>query len=120
MDLPHGLEERILARIHEEAYREKRRTFFIYASTVLASVVGLVRSGAYAVEYGKQSGFFQYISLLFSEQGGIVSYWREWSLSLAESFPIMGAILFFTAVGLGVWSLSRIINLPTYGMERYA
>ena len=38
------------------------------------------------------SGFYEYFSLIFSDGGLMLSYWKELSLSLAESLPIMSII----------------------------
>ena len=40
-----------------------------------------------------QSGLYEYLSLAFGNGGGIMSYWRELLLSIAESLPTTSIIL---------------------------
>ena len=40
-----------------------------------------------------QSGFYQYLSLAFSDIGSIISYWREFMSSLAETIPTTSLII---------------------------
>ena len=40
------------------------------------------------VQQLQASGFLNYFSLLFTDGGAMATYWREFSLSLAESLPV--------------------------------
>jgi len=44
-----------------------------------------------ANEFSK-SGFYEYLALMFSSNGEITSYWKELTLSMAESLPVMAII----------------------------
>jgi len=71
--------------------RNKKITYFkIGAFSVFGtlSLVGLVPTiNTLAVEFSK-SGFYEYLSLLFSNNGELASYWKELTFSLAESLPV--------------------------------
>jgi hypothetical protein len=64
--------------------------------------IGILSLGGFvfiAVSLKKQfssSGFFEYVSLIFSDSGLIALYWKEYLLSLADSLPIasLGSLLF--------------------------
>jgi len=40
-----------------------------------------------------RSGFYEYFSLIFSDSGSVIHFWKEFSLSLLESLPVISAIL---------------------------
>ncbi|MEI6581036.1 MAG: hypothetical protein WCO07_02580 [bacterium] len=64
-------------------------TFSIFGAL---SLVGLVPTFiALANEFSK-SGFYEYLALMFSSNGEITSYWKELTLSMAESLPVMAII----------------------------
>lgn len=121
MEIPQGLEEKILARISREVRKERIARVSGYGVGAGLSLFAIIRSGIYVFEYGKKSGFFQYLSLLLSENGSIFSYWKEWSFSVAESFPIVGVMMFLGAIGVGIFAASKVFtNLYTYEMGRFA
>jgi hypothetical protein len=105
-----GLETRILARINKE---EKHLMIFkalAFGSTSLASLGFSLWAIIYLANNLKQSGFWQYLSLLFSGDGTVYYYWRELSLSIVESLPIVSLIIFLAAIGILVWSVANTIK----------
>ena len=63
-----------------------------FSFTGLVSLIGLFP--AFKILFGDlaHSGFYEYSSLIFSDGGAIISYWREFIFSLLESLPIMSII----------------------------
>lgn len=58
-----------------------------------------------------RSGFYEYFSLAFSDGGGVAfSYWKEISLSLAQSLPTLSIILFLTIVFILITSLRFMVR----------
>ena len=107
---PKGLGMRILAKISdEEKHSAKIKTWVFGGSTAISFVLSLwaVTNLAGGI---KETGFWQYLSLIFSENGMVLAYWRELSFSLIESLPIVGLILFLTATGFFVWSLANVLR----------
>jgi hypothetical protein len=70
--------------------------------------IGILSLGGFvfiAITLKKQfasSGFFEYVSLIFSDSGLIALYWKEYLLSLADSLPVasLGALLFLLVSAL--------------------
>ena len=71
--------------------RDKRVIRFklwIFSFMGFASLLGLVPVFKILLNDLTQSGFYEYFSLIFSDGGSMLAYWKELFLSLAESLPI--------------------------------
>ena len=95
--LPAGLYERILVRIAREKKHTARIHLAVSGVLVGASAAALVPALQYAAEEISQSGFGEYVSLLFSDGGTLFSSWKDFALLLAESLPAMGMTLVLVA-----------------------
>jgi hypothetical protein len=57
-----------------------------------------------------RSGFYEYFSLLFSDTGSIISYWKEFTFSIAESLPIISIISVLSLLFVCFLSLKYLIK----------
>ena len=64
-----------------------RIKIWVFSSIGLASLLGLIPAFKVLSNDLMESGFYEYLSLIFSNSNSIASHWRELSLSLAESLP---------------------------------
>ena len=107
--------------------REKRIAQYkllAFALTGLASLGGLVPAFKILLGDFARSGFYEYFSLIFSDGRSILSYWKEFVFSLAESLPTMSIILTLSLIFILILSLKNLTkqiinNNPlgkTYGM----
>lgn len=107
VEVPHNLETTILEAL---VVREKRaaeiRLAFLGTISV-ASIFGIITSATYVSHAMATSGFISYLSLTFSDSSLLLTYWKEFALSLAETLPLVGVIGFFSAVGLFIWSTAK-------------
>ncbi len=88
---PAGLLGRILLRIKDERdWRSARVRVAFFGTIALAALGGLIPAWRELHTELSQSGFAQFVLLLFSDAGFVAAYWREFGLSLAESLPILG------------------------------
>ncbi len=118
INLPAGLESRVLARLNEEQQRAAKFRLFVFALLDALSLLGLVASLVYLARVFAESGFSQYLSLLFSDGGSLLSYWRELVLSLAESLPALGLLAFLFVTLILIWSMAKtIINVRVLTMS---
>lgn len=76
----------------------------------IASVLGLIPMLQILVGDFTKSGFYDYLSLTFSSQGLIFSYWKELIYSLAESLPIMSLAFSLALIFIFLLSLHFIIK----------
>jgi hypothetical protein len=99
------LADNIWQNITIQDKRMARMKLWAFSLTGLFSFVGLFPAIKSLLSDLSQSGFYEYLSLAFSSSGSIMSYWREFALSLAESLPTMSIILSFSLILIFLFSL---------------
>ncbi|MFA6514921.1 MAG: hypothetical protein WCT42_01495 [Candidatus Paceibacterota bacterium] len=72
-----------------------KRKKFGYLSLSVLSLSGSVFSIKSLIGELIRLGFFDYFSLAFSDSGVIATYWKEYTLSLADSLPVASLALSF-------------------------
>jgi len=107
---PKGLSLSILRRIEEEQKHSARIHLFAFAIAACASFVTLFPAFRYAADGFTQSGFYQYLSLVFTDGVSLLPYWKEFALSLAESFPVIPITAFLTVVYILLETIKLAIN----------
>lgn len=81
--------------------RNKRVSFIkLSAFSILGtlSLIGLIPAFKALSTQFAQSGFYEYLSILFSNNSEFASYWKELAYSLAESLPTLNIIYAFVLV----------------------
>ncbi len=97
---PDGLFEKIILRLRkEQKLISLKRRLIIFSIGLIGSAVAFI-SAFQAVQKGfTESGFIEFLSLLFSDAGVIMTYWQNFALSLLETFPTMSLVALL-AIGL--------------------
>jgi hypothetical protein len=114
---PKGLEEQIFNFIGKEEKRlAKIRTWAFGGGTAVSFGFSLW-AVIYLIKDFNQTGFWQYFSLIFSENGVMLTYWRELSFSLAESLPITSLIIFLIAIAFLIWSSANVLRKEKFIMN---
>jgi len=101
---PKILRSNIISGIIREDHHRAKMYLFFFTTALSLSLAGVILSLKYLAESFYQLGFYEYISLIFSGDGTVYSYWKELFLSLIDSMPIIGMIAFLMALGVLVWS----------------
>lgn len=108
---PHLL-PKILQRIHTLEQSKLRRRRIGYSIATLFSFIGLV--GTFLLTHTAiiESGFGQFLSLIFSDFGILSSSWGTFGMTLLETLPVTSFILCLTAAlaflsSLRAWSRTR-------------
>ncbi len=109
-ELPKDLSQKVLFRIQKEEQRLRRQKSLFFGVGALASFVATISFATSLANTFVQSGFYQYVSLVFSGDGVATSYWKELSFSLVESLPIFGIVALLTAVGCLIWSAAHTFS----------
>ena len=104
------LKDKIIFRIQNIERNSSIRGFVVFSSLSLASLIGAFYSFFYLLNNFKESGIYNYLSLVFSENTGIVSYLKELTMSIVESLPFLGLALFLFVIAIFVWSSVRAIR----------
>jgi len=81
---------------------------FGYLGLSILSLSGSVFSIKSLIEESARLGFFNYLSLAFSDSGVIVTYWKEYTLSLADSLPVASLVLSFFLLFILFISIRRV------------
>lgn len=110
LEPPKGLRGKILASIKHEELRRARIYVFTALGTIATSSLGAVFAFKYMLQGFYQSSFYSYFSLLFSDPDIAVSYWKELSLSLIETAPLVGITLSLVALAALLTSVRVLVN----------
>lgn len=63
-----------------------------------------------------QSGFYNYLSIIFSDSDVALVYWKEILISLAESLPVIGIVGLLTVTAIFVWSILKAVSITKNGL----
>lgn len=99
--LPSGLYQSVLNEISLAERRVSQVRLAVFVPLVLISSFAVFASFQYLAGETAQSGLSEYLSILFSDGGTVLSYWKEFLISLAETAPVFGTALFLGAI----WAL---------------
>ena len=94
IDLPEIVWKNILLRDK----RITRLKLWVFSIIGLASFIAIIPMFRIMSADLAQSGFYEYLSLAFSSGGLILTYWKDFLSSLAESLPIMSITYSLTLV----------------------
>jgi 3'-phosphoadenosine 5'-phosphosulfate sulfotransferase (PAPS reductase)/FAD synthetase len=100
-ELPAGLFHKIIARIKEEhRLMSIRRRIFVFSSLSIISIVTLIPIFNWTHQSFSETGFFQFLSLIFTDTSVVLAYWKSFVMTLTESFPIISATVFLAAFAI--------------------
>ncbi len=87
-----------------------RIKFYIFSFVGLLSLYGLVIASRTLSNDLTHSGFFEYLSLIFSSTGVAMTYWKELSFSIAESLPTSSIIFILSILFVFFFSLKHLLR----------
>ncbi len=123
VNVPEGFEGRICGFVMKGRVRLARIKLAWYSLITTVSCAGAVYAAFMFVRAFFDSGFYQYLSLLFSADYSVAQYWQEIGLSLMESIPVESLVLVLATTAIFIWSLSLIsknVNVISSGKLRAA
>ena len=97
VEVPEGLSASVITKIRKEQQRVARLRLALSAPLAFISGVAVVFTFQYLMQELARSGLGDYFSILFSDGGAVLTYWKEFTLSLVEQIPILSMILFLGA-----------------------
>ncbi len=110
INFPQELSGIVLSRVHKAQKQRVVLRMSFFGSFCIGSLIAVLYAGMYFVQATTQTGFSQYISLLFSDGAALLTSWKEFSLLLVESVPLTHGVVVLITVGLFVWSLSKVLE----------
>lgn len=93
-EVPAGLLDKILARIQKEKRFSAIRQTIIFTCTLMASLLACFPAFKLLYAEANQSGFLNFLSLIFSDFSLIMPYWQNFGLALLESLPSISLAAF--------------------------
>jgi hypothetical protein len=91
-----------------------KRVFYFkvisFSSISLVSLISLVPMFKTLITDFTQSGFYEYLSVAFSNGGIFSSYWKDLTFSILESLPAMSVIFILTLVFIFFLSLRYLMK----------
>ncbi len=105
IELPQNLRSNILLSIRLEEKKQAKRILTTSLFTAIISLGVIVVSIKYALLAVYHSSFYSCATLLFSDPDIVLQYWREFSLALLESLPVVGIVICLAAVYAFLFSL---------------
>lgn len=107
---PQGLKEAIWKKIEAEAKKQRRIQMGMYISASFASGFGMVFLFTLLLKSLAASGIYEYLSLIVSDGGTLISFWKEFALTFMESLPVLGLTAFLAVGALFLWSGARLLR----------
>lgn len=90
--------------------KDLRFKYLSYGLIGVLSLGGFIFVFSYTVKQLSASGFFQYVSLIFSDISVLNLYWKEYLMSLADSLPIASLGTSFFLLFSMFFSARRILE----------
>jgi hypothetical protein len=90
---------RIMNRIHkEQRLLVIKRRIAVFSVILVGCVIAILPAFNMLKTAFTESGFMQFLSLLFSDFEVMVAYWQQFLPSLLESFPVLNLMAFLTVI----------------------
>ena len=98
-------EKSLIAHLIELDFRRGRNRLFAYLALSLGCFLAIIPSIIlFAQDMGK-SALFSYLSLIATEHTQVFAYFKDLSLSLVDSIPILSLAILLFVLGMFMWSL---------------
>lgn len=101
--VPDGLFSGVMSGIRRAERRRSIERLILFFPLTLGSLIALYFTFQSTWAASAESGFFSYLSLLFSDFQVVVIHWQNYSLSLLETLPA-------TSISLSLVSILFLIN----------
>lgn len=110
MEPSEKLRDGILTRIDFEKRRSAMIRLAFLGTLATASFTAMILFFQDLMREFYQYGFYQYFSLIFSDGSVVMSYWKELTLSLAESAPLIEITILLAMILVFLVSLKLAIK----------
>ena len=98
---PAGLFDRIILAIkQEQELRHTKRLLFSFLFLLVCSFIATPFSWTMFVNQVESSGISYYVSTAIGDFGTFLLLWKDFSLAILESLPIMGIVVFTVNMAL--------------------
>jgi len=122
---PAGLFDRIILAIKREQELQKtKRLLFGFLLLLIMSFITTPLSSIILINQIKSSGISYLIFTALSDFGTFLILWKDFSLAILESLPLVGMMIFVSSLGISVFTLRLFLYrrrlLLDYLMQSFA
>ena len=112
------LSEKIERHIYSSRLMRIKIKIASYLTFMCIAVLACIPVIQHAVSSANESGFSSYFSLILSDWSYLLTSWRELTMTLIESFPVLSSVGLVALILIFVYSLSKsmlyIKTIKTY------
>ncbi|MEI6042421.1 MAG: hypothetical protein WCQ00_02535 [bacterium] len=108
---PYDLANRIIFSIDEKAKQNAKYKALGLSFVSMISFFVSIPIIAQIITSFTQSGFYNYVSIIFSDSDVAMVYWKEIVMSLAESLPIIGIASLLAVAVIFTWSILKATSV---------
>ena len=101
------LEARVFACIEAAQAKKTRTQKIVWMTTSVIFSLVVVLTGIRAISNIASSNLSDYVSLVFSDTSSALSLWKEISILIIESLPIIAIGLFLGSIYVLFWSAKK-------------
>jgi hypothetical protein len=84
-----SLKDRVFEAINIRKKKNAHQKTLIYLGSSLVFLVGSIFSFQFLIRGLKSFGFFEYVSLIFSDGSALSLIWKDYLLTLVDSLPVV-------------------------------
>lgn len=107
---PKNLMDKVFLTVALEKGRLEKRNRIAFLVSSIVSSFAVVGAFVYTVATLKESGFYTYLSLMFSDLGNLSFYWKDMIMALVESLPVYSVLILLSTFFVFVFSLMKYIK----------
>jgi len=100
----------ILAIKREQEFQKTKRSLFGFLFLFVVSLVATPLSFRMLVSQAKNSGIFYFISTAVYDFGTFLNFWKDFSLAILESLPIVEIIFFATNLIIFLFTIHLFLS----------
>lgn len=117
IDLPKGLEKRILSEIEKTASKEILKRKILGGFALGFSLFSFFEFSLYLISETKKTGFLDYTSLLMSDYKIVMSNFSSYILSVVDSVPFFAVTLSMISILAIMGSVRYLAGISKFGNE---
>jgi hypothetical protein len=101
---PETLNPEILGVVRALEMRRARIRTFLYGTSAVIATGATAVASVFVHQSLAQSGFYEYVTLIFSGDAVVFRFWRELALTLIDSVPALGLAFLVAGVTFLMWT----------------
>lgn len=110
LEPPLDLFNKVMGRIEKEKFLVIKRKFLFYAFSLVATIGSSIPLWSIFRGEIMQSGFRQYMTVLFYDFGEVIRHFGDFTFSVLESLPVLSIVSFLSVLLAALYFLKAIVR----------